>query len=196
MGLCAPRLAVLACLLAPPAVRAQLAPVGVPAGTMRVDLDGVIETWDRRWRDGTREPLAADLSSPALGSDLLPSLSDADARIGRITGLSSYRLNLGALTADAQADQSRGVLGLALGVTRALTVFGRLPLVRSRVQTHLAFDASGADAGVNPGGAAQAPFFDQLDASLAALGGRIAAGEFDADPALKARAQSTFDAGS
>ena len=107
MGLCARRLAILACLCAPSAVRAQLAPVGVPAGAVRVDLDGAIDIWDDRWRAGEREPLGADLSSPAVGSDLLPSLGDADARIGRITGLSGYRLNLGALTTGAQAEDSR-----------------------------------------------------------------------------------------
>ena len=193
MGLCARRLAVLACLLAPPAVHAQLAPVGVPAGILRVDLDGTMDIWDHRWRDGTREPLGADLSSSALGSDLLPSLADADARIGRITGLPGYRLNLGALATDAQAENTRGFLGLALGLTRKLTVFGRLPLVRVQVETHFALDPAGADAGTNPGPAEQVTFFQQLDASLSALGGRIAAGDFDGDPALKARAQSTLD---
>ncbi len=196
MGLCARRLATLACLLAPSAVRAQLAPVGVPAGAVRVDLDGAIDIWDRRWRDGTREPLGADLSSPAVGSDLLPFLADADARIGRITGLSGYRLNLGTLPADAQAEDSRLSFGAAIGVTRTITVFGRLPLVRARAQNRVALvPTAGADAGQNPGGDQQAAFFGQFDASLAALGARITAGDFDADPALKARAQSTLDAG-
>jgi hypothetical protein len=195
VGHCARRLAVLACLLAPSAVRAQLAPVGVPAGAVRVDLDGAVDIWDHRWLDGKRQPLAADLSSPALGSDLLPSLGDADARIGRITGLSGYRLNLGALTADAQAEEGHGFLGLALGITRAITVFGRIPLVRARVQTHFALDPAGADAGLNPGSDQQTAFFQQFDASLTALGDRLAAGDFDGDPALKARAQSTLDAG-
>ena len=103
MGLCARRLAVVAWLLAPAAVRAQLAPVGVPTGVFRVDLDAGMEIWDQRWRDGSREPFGADLSSPAAGSDLLPSLSDADTRVGRITGIAGYRINLGALTTDAQA---------------------------------------------------------------------------------------------
>jgi hypothetical protein len=194
VGLCARRLAVFACLLAPSAVHAQLAPVGVPAGVLRVDLDGTFDIWDHRWRDGTREPLAADLSSPALGSDLLPFLSDADTRIGRITGLSGYRLNLGALAADAQAERPRGFLGLALGVTRNLTVFGRVPLVRVQVETHLALDSTTGDAGANPGASAQTTFFGQLDASLTSLGNRIAAGDFDANPALKAQAQSTLSA--
>jgi hypothetical protein len=173
-----------------------LAPVGVPAGTVRVDLDGSTAVWDHRWRDGNREPLGADLTSPALGSDLLPTLIEADARIGRITGQTGYRLNLGALTGDAQAEDTRGYIGLALGLTRALTVFGRIPLVQVRTEIHYALGPSaGADAGVNPGSAQQTTFFQEFDASLSALGARIGAGDFDGDPPLKARAQSTLDAG-
>lgn len=193
MGQCARRLAVLAGLLAPSAAYAQLAPVGVPAGVLRVDLDGSVETWDHRWLDGGRAPLGTDLSSGAAGSDLLSSLADADARLGRITGIASYRLNLGALTADALADESRGSLGLALGLTRAITIFGNLPLVRVRTQaTYALAPTATSDAGVAPTSDAQSTFFSQFDASLTGLSGRIAAGDFDGDPALKARAQATL----
>jgi hypothetical protein len=193
VGQCARRLAVLAGLLAPSGAYAQLAPVGVPAGVLRVDLDGSIETWDHRWLDGERAPLGTDLSSPAAGSDLLSSLSDADARIGRITGLTDYRLNLGALTTDALAEESRGSLGLALGLTRAITIFGNVPLVRTRVQTTYALTpTTTSDAGLTPGTDAQSTFFSQFDASLATLSQRLANGDFDGDPALKARATSTL----
>jgi hypothetical protein len=196
VGLCARRLAVLACLLVPSAVRAQLAPVGVPAGVVRVDLDGSMDIWDHRWRDGTREPLATGLSSPALGSDVLPNLADADARIGRITGLSGYRLNLGVLASDAQSEDTRGYLGAAIGITRAITIFGRIPLVRVRTEIHYDVQPSAtADAGVNPGSSSQLTFFDEFNTSLASLSARITAGDFDGDPALKARAQSTLAAG-
>jgi len=86
------------------------------------------------------EPLGTDLTSPALGSDLLAPLSDADARLRRITGLTGYHLNLGRLTTDEQADVSQGFFGGAIGVTRWLTVFGRMPYVRSRVQAAIALD--------------------------------------------------------
>jgi hypothetical protein len=193
VGQCARRLAVLAGLLAPSGAYAQLAPVGVPAGVLRVDLDGSVETWDHRWLDGERAPFGTELSSPAAGSDVLPSLGDADARIGRITGLTGYRLNLGALTTDALADESRGSLGLALGLTRAITIFGNVPLVRTRVQTSYALaPTTASDAGLTPGTDAQATFFDQFETSLATLSQRISAGDFDGDPALKARATSTL----
>lgn len=196
MGLLARRLAVLASILAPPALHAQLAPVGVPAGVLRVELDGAFQIWDQRWRDGAREALGSSLTSPAVGSNLFPSLADADTRIGRLTGVADYRLNLGTLATDAQAEDNRVFFGAALGLTRSLTLFGRMPLVRVRTQASIALTPTPAsDAGLNPGAAQQAAFFQELDASLTALGARIAAGEFDADPALKARAQTTLDGG-
>jgi hypothetical protein len=195
VGHCVRRMGTIACLLLPGVARAQLAPVGVPAGVMRIDLDGTMDIWDSRYRDGTREPLGTDLTSPALGSDLLAPLSDADARIGRVTGVTGYRLNLGTLTTDAQADQGQGFFGAALGVTRWLTVFGRMPLVRSRVQAAIALDGSTGDAGVNPGEASQAGFFQELDGALATLSSRIDAGDYDGDPATKALAQSTLTSG-
>jgi hypothetical protein len=196
VGVCARRLGILACLVVPSAARAQLSPIGVPAGVVRIDLDGSMDIWDHRWRAGEREPLAADLTSPALGSDIIPTLTDADARIGRITGQSGYRLNLGALSGDAYSSDTRGYFGAAIGLTHAITIFGRMPLVQVRTEIHYTLaPTAGADGGVNPGISAQAPFFQQFDASLADLQARIAAGDFDANAALKAQAQSTLASG-
>jgi hypothetical protein len=195
VGHCVRRLGTIACLLVPGTVRAQLAPVGVPLGVIRAELDGSIDIWDSRYRDGTREPLGSDLSSTALGSNLLAPLADADARIGRITGNTAYHLNLGTLTTDAQADESRGFFGLGLGVTRWLTVFGRIPLVRTRVQSAVTLDGTSGDAGINPGETSEVGFFQELDGALATLSSRIAAGDYDADPTTKALAQSTLASG-
>jgi len=197
VGSCARCLAVIACLLVPSVLRAQLPAVGVPRGVVRVDLDGSMEIWDHRWLDGERQPLAADLTSPALGSDLIPTLAAADALVGSITGVSGYRLNLGSLTADAQQEDTRGYLGLALGLTNRLTVFGRLTLVQVRTETHYALAPTpGADAGLNPGGVAQQTFFQQFDASLASLEARISGGDFDSNPSLKADAETALASGS
>lgn len=196
MGACARRLAVLACFLAPSALHAQLPAVGVPRGVVRVDLDGAMNIWDHRWLDGERQPLAADLTSPALGSDLIPTLAAADALVGSIVGVPDYRLNLGTLTGDAQQEDTRGYLGLALGLTGRITVFGRIPLVQVRTETHYALTpTASADAGLNPGAAGQQTFFEQFDASLASLEARISGGDFDGNPSLKAQAQSTLASG-
>jgi len=181
-----------ACLVLPGRLAGQLPPVGVPGGVIRVELDGSLATFDRRFFDGQRESYAADLASPALGSDRIPVLSNADSQIGRIIGNTGYRINLGKLSADAEAEVGTGFLGLSLGLTNAITIFGRIPLVRTRVQSSLQLDPSSADAGLNPGIDQQAPFFGELDASLATLSAKLAAGDYDGNPAQKALAQATL----
>jgi hypothetical protein len=189
------RLGIIACLVMPSRVWAQLPAVGVPGGTVRVELDGSLETFDRQFHNGQRESYGADLSSPALGSDRIPLLADADARIGRIIGNPSYRLNLGDLTSDVLADVGRGSLGLGLGLTDRITIFGRIPLVRSRVQTRMTLGSTNADAGLNPGEAAQLPFFQDFDAALATLSSKLAAGDYDGNPAQRTLAETTLAEG-
>jgi hypothetical protein len=164
----------------------------VPGGAVRLELDGSLDAFDHRFRDGRKEIYAADLSSMALGSDRIPQLADADARIGRVIGNAGYRINLGALSTDSHADIGNGFLGLSLGITNAITIFGRIPLVRTRVQPALRLDPASADGGVNPGQAAQAPFFAEFDAALANLGSKLAAGDYDANPAQRALAEATL----
>lgn len=187
---CVRRLGIIACLVVPSRAGAQLVPVGVPRGIVRLELDGSLETFDRRFRAGHREPYAADLSSPALGSDRIPSLADADARIGRVIQNPGYRINLGALSADAHAQRGTGFLGLSLGLTKMITVFGRIPLVQSRVQSRLQLDPASADAGLNPGAIEQATFFGEFDAALTTLSNKLSAGDYG--PAEAALAQATL----
>jgi hypothetical protein len=192
LGHCVRRLGIVACLLVPGRIGAQLPPVGVPGGTVRLELDGSLETFDRRFFNGHREGYAADLSSPALGSDRIPALADADTRIGRIIGNTGYHINLGGLTTDAQASVGTGFLGLSLGLTNRISIFGRIPLVRTRVQSSMQLDPGTADAGLSPAVDEQLPFFTQMDASLATLSSKLAAGDYDANPSQKALAQSTL----
>lgn len=195
MGHYVRRLGIFACLVLPSRGWAQLPPVGVPGGTVRVELGGSLETFERRFRDGVREPYGADLSSPALGSDRIPSLVEADARIGRIIADPGYRLNLGAVTSDALADVGRGTFGLGLGLTNGITIFGRIPLVRTRVQTRLGLNPANSEAGLNPGETGQLPFFQQFDAALSTLSSKLAAGDYNGDPAQRALAEATLAEG-
>jgi len=178
-------------LILPTQMEAQFPPLGVPGGAVRVDLDGTLESFDLRFHNGVRESYAADLASPALGSDRIPILADADARIGRIISNPGYRINLGALTTDAEADVGTGFLGLSLGLTNSITIFGRIPLVQSRVQSAMDLDASSADAGLDPG-ADQLPFFNEMDAALATLSAKLAAGDYNGDPSQRALAEATL----
>ena len=167
----------------------------MPGGTVRIELDGSLETFDQRFRNGQGESYGADLSSPALGSDRMPSLADADARIARIISNPTYRLNLGALSTDAVAEVGQGGFGLGLGLTNSITIFGRIPLVLTRVQSHLVLNSANADGGLNPGVAGQLPFFGEFDAALATLGAKLAAGDYNADPAQRALAEATLAEG-
>jgi hypothetical protein len=192
LGHCVGRLGVLACLSFPVTAAAQLPPLGAPRGAVRFEVDGGLETWDTRYLDGTKEGLGADLTSPTLGSDRIPLLADADARIGRVTGIAGYRINLGALATDAIADRGIANFGLSLGLTKSITIFGRLPLVRVRVQRTTRLNPTSADAGLNPGEVAQSDFLTQFDNAIATLNARLAAGDYDADPNLRALAQATL----
>jgi hypothetical protein len=96
------------------------------------------------------------------------------------------------LGAEALADVGTGVLGLSLGLTRRITIFGRIPLVRTRVQPTLTLNPAAADGGLNPGEAAQASFFGEFDAALTTLSNKIAAGDYDANPTQKSLAQATL----
>jgi hypothetical protein len=159
---------------------------------LRVEVDGTFDSWDKRFRGGTKEGLGAGVSSPALGGDLISILASSDAILQRVTGLTSAGLNLGALTTEAQADVAAAVVGLTLGITRSIAVFGRLPLARARMQTDLDLDTGGSNAGLSPGTTAQVPFFDQFQTALTTLEAQIAAGAYDGDPARRALADATL----
>jgi hypothetical protein len=156
-----------------------------------VELEGSLATFDRQFRNGQRESYGATLTSPALGSDQIPLLADADQRIARIINNPGYRLNLGALTTDAMVDVGTGFLGLGIGLTNRITIFGRIPLVRSRVQTTTGLSTA-ADAGLNPGVTGQQSFFDNFDAAIVTLSGKLAAGDYNADPNTRALAEATL----
>jgi hypothetical protein len=179
-------------------LRAQLAPVGVPKGTLRFDIGGRFESADRRLFDGQGEGYLADYGSPALGSDKFAFLKATDSVIGNVLGQSTYKVNLGALQADGQRTVGTGIIGIALGITRRLTLFTRIPLVTTRIQARLREDSSSADAGFNPAhpalglAADQAKanqFFSDFTAALSNLDARIAGGSYAGNPALEALAR-------
>ncbi|HYC31409.1 MAG TPA: hypothetical protein VEB59_03920 [Gemmatimonadales bacterium] len=188
------RLGTILCLLLPPAAAAQLPPVGVPAGVFRFEVDGFFETWDEQYDGGEVEPFGASLTASALGVALLPSLADAESRIRTLAALPGFQLNLGDLSADVQADRGFANIGGTLGITRGIAIFGRMPLVRSRVQGRL--DLEGGNVGQNPGSSAQDPFFADFQTALGSLSDRIAAGTYDGDPALRAAADAALAEGS
>ncbi|HET8623162.1 MAG TPA: hypothetical protein VFM14_06340 [Gemmatimonadales bacterium] len=180
---------------------AQLAPVGVPGGLVRVELTGVLDGYDEQYLDGVKGELGGDLASPALGSDRIPFLSDADARLARITGDPAARLNLGAFPVTADASRTVGIIGVAVGLTSRATLFGRLPVMRTRLTLATPFDSTAGNTGVNPadpllGGSAGTSqtqaFLAGFDAALVQLQQRLSAGAYDGDPAQRALAEATL----
>ncbi len=163
---------------------AQLAPIGAPKGTLRVEIRGSFESADQRIFGGHPEDYLADFGSPALGSDRIPGLRTADSLLSAILGQPGSRLNLGSLRANGQLTIGTGTIGAALGITRKLTLFGNIPLVTTRVQAHFRLDSAAANAGLNtalPGHADNANavgFFTSFDNALSTLDTRISNGSY------------------
>jgi hypothetical protein len=189
------RVGVILALLAPSSAWAQLAPVGVPAGVARLELEGAFEIWDHEFVAGEQRPLGARFTTSALGSSLIPSLSSTDALIRSITGNAGYSLSLGALTGDGSADRGTAMFGASIGLTQWLTIFGRIPYVRSRVQTSLDFDPESGEAGLTPDPLQQDGFFQEFDNAINTLSARIAAGVYDGNPSQRALADATLASG-
>lgn len=199
-GCCAAWLAVTSL---PSAAHAQLPPLTVPKGHLRMDLGGSFNTWDRRFRLGQSEDAAQDFIRDAVGSDFWPGLRPGDSLLTRITGLTNV-LNLGSTTASQHVFVGSASLGLAYGLTSRLTLFGVVPFRRVQVRSTLGQDSATANAGLNPadptfgdglGATQDATFFAQFDAALTSLQGKLSSGFYDGDPAAKQLAEQTLAAG-
>lgn len=180
---------------------AQLAPIGVPKGQIRISVGGEWHAADDRFLDGKKQDYLADFGSPALGSDRFSFLTIVDTGVARILGQSSYHLDLGKQTAHGLFTIGTANIGLAVGLTHKLTLFVNVPIVETRVQAKLNLDSTSADAGVNPayqglgtpeGQLAASTFFTQFSTALDDLNSKILAGDYDGDAALKQLAQNTY----
>ncbi|MCU0620888.1 MAG: hypothetical protein MUC69_05230 [Gemmatimonadales bacterium] len=199
------RAALLLALLAVPAgLAAQLPPLGVPRGTMRIEAYGDFGYATTRFRDGTREDLAADFTSDAFGPTAIPAVADASRRIGVLVGDTDYGLSLGGSVGFGRVSRTAITPGLSLGLTEGITLFGRAPLVKTDTRRDVQSTSTG-DAGVNPadptlgdaaGLASAQLFFGDFDASLDALATGLANGAYAGDPALQQLAEETLAGGS
>jgi hypothetical protein len=180
---------------------AQLPQIGVPRGQIRLEVGGDFSTVNGSFFDG-QQSFRHEWNA-SLGSAFLPELAGADARIQAITGDASYRLSAGRSSVRASTQTGSLVLSAAIGVTSKLTLFGTMPFVRARAQSHLTLDSTDADAGFNPAdprfgtptGAAETNlFFAQLDAALVTLANKINNGDYT-HPDTLALAQATLASG-
>lgn len=184
------------------ALPAQMPPLTVPKGKFRFDVWGEFRDSDQRFFQGQRQELAQDFTTPALGSATIPFLRDAEARMAGL-GASGFRFNLGATEASSLVNIGTTGIGLAMGITDRLTLFGAVPIVRVRVQPRVQFDSTGGNAGFNPadpvfgtapGRDAATQFFDGFDATLDTLAQRIGSGFYDAS-GQRALAEATLASG-
>jgi hypothetical protein len=187
-------------LLASP-LAAQLAPLGAPKGTFRFEIGGRFESADRRLFDGETEDYLAPFGATAFGANRLPFLRAVDSTLTAATG-QPITVNLGRQQANGQLTIGTGLIGGALGLTRKLTLYGRIPLVTTRVQAHLALDTTSGNAGLNGAHPTLNPnsddqlranqFFNDFGSALDGLQARIANGSYNGNPTLLALAQSVL----
>lgn len=199
-----PRVLVLLVLVAAAPLAAQLPPVGVPQGLVRLSLGGRFDNWDQRFVNGVRQDAARDFVYDPLDGRILPALASAEADLRRVTGIQTISLSLGRTRSSLLVNHGTGNIGAAYGLTRRLTVFGTVPIVRVRIQARFDLDSTEATAGFNPtdpnfgdvsAASSTTVFFSGFQAALAALSLKLTNGDFDADPARKALAQQTLSQG-
>jgi hypothetical protein len=197
-------LLLLATAALPGALRAQLQPITVPKGEFRFDFGGTLSNWDRRYLDGVKQDAAGDFIRSPADAAWLPSLNDAQQRLRQVTGVADLALSLGSTSASILANSGTSRIGAAWGVTRRLTLFGTVPIVRVRVQNQFKLDSTNANVGLNPASAALGTpagqstyllFISQLGTALGRLTTNLAGGVYDGDAAQKARAQATLARG-
>lgn len=177
---------------------AQLAPITVPKGLLRLEFAGRFDNWDQRFLNGVKQDAAADFAFNPFSAFSLPPLAVAEAELRRVTGVQAISLSLGATSSSMLVNVGTASIGAAYGLTSRLTIFGTVPIVRVRVQNRFSVDSSDATAGFNPAnpefgdptGAGQTEsFLTQFQSTLAIISARLADGTYDPDPARKALAQ-------
>lgn len=183
---------------------AQLPPLTVPKGLFRLDLGGRLENWDEAYFAGARRDASGNfIRDPATGT-WLPAVAEIEQRLRTLTGMQSLSLSLGRTSSHMLVNVGTESIGAAYGLTRRLTVFGTVPLVRVRVQEAFEVDSTNATAGFNPahplfgtsnGSAQTAGFLGQLQGALSSLNSQLVGGTYDGDPARKALAQAALARG-
>lgn len=180
---------------------AQLPLLTAPVGTLRLDFGGAFYPATSVWRDGTKEQLGDVLTIPSLSASTTPMLGDLEGRLAQVLGRPATPALLGGITTVAEHQRGVATLGLALGLTRRITLFGSVPIVSVRSQRQLSYAPAGTTVGANPadpvlgtsaGRAQTDAFFGAFDAALADLTTRYDRGDYANDPTKQALAQQTL----
>jgi hypothetical protein len=199
----APLVLVLLAAVVPP-LAAQLPPLTAPKGLLRLELGGRFDNWDKMFFDGVKRDAAGDFVRDPADGTWLPVLGEVEQRIRAISGVqASVSLALGKTSAHELVNVGTESIGAAYGLTRRLTLFGTIPIVRVRVQEVFSLDSTNATATFNPAdpifgtgdGTAQNGFFSQLQAALLTLDSKLQNGDYNGNPQLLTLAQATLARG-
>lgn len=152
----------------------------VPGGVLRVSLSPRYTRWDHVFdTSGVAVRLGRFLETDSLGTSLFPPLRDAERAVRTLTGDSTYRMTAGAFRPNLDADVRFIPLRFQVGLTDRITLTAGLPIVSTTMNVTPQLDSSDANVGVHPGLTDQAQLLlADLDAAIADLSARIAAGEF------------------
>lgn len=183
---------------------AQITPLLVPKGKLRVDILGQFQNWDHRYNDGTREEAAADFNRSTMDRRFVPGLGAAEDHLKKITGLTNLSLSLGKSTSSYFVNYGTTGFGGALGLTRRITLHGMVPIIAVKIEPRFLVDTTGGNATINPASLLAAnpsataqtnAFLSQLASALNTLKARIAAGAYQSDPATELLAETTLARG-
>lgn len=134
--------------------------VVLPSGTLRVSVDGRLESWSSRFESdpagsplAERVPLGTELGGVEIGSDRIGALMPVESRVRSMTGMEDFRLSIGDVRIRAEARRSTIPIRAELGIGRRLQLSAMVPYVETQVMMAAAVNASaegGWNVGVNP----------------------------------------------
>jgi hypothetical protein len=191
-------------LFASAPLAAQLPPLTLPKGLFRLDLGGRFDNWDKSYFDGVKRDASGAFVRDAIDENWLPALDEAAQRLRNATGAQAISLSLGTTRSNMLVNVGSESIGAAYGLTRRLTVFATVPIVRVRVQEVFRVDSTAATAGFNPadplfgttgGSGVTGLFFGELNGTLATLSSNLQNLQYEGDPGKQALAQATLARG-
>lgn len=189
MSPCFVRAALLGLVLVAP-LPGQLPYLSAPPGSLRLEFGGAFRPTSWEYHDG----VARRLGDPLGETD--PLAADVAARTAPLLGRPATPGRIGTLRGDVMQQRGDGLLALAVGVSRRLTVGARAPIVSVRTEWRLAHDPATATLGRNPallGDPASSAFVTQFGTALDLLRQRRDAGAYAGDPSLQALADATLN---
>ncbi|MES2306018.1 MAG: hypothetical protein V4558_10940 [Gemmatimonadota bacterium] len=182
-------------------VPAQLPLLTAPRGTLRIEFGGGFFPATSAFADGRKRDLGEPLTLASLDAGATPLLGDLESRLAEILGRPATATGLGSITTVAERQRGVATIGLALGLTRRITISSTVPIVSVRTQRSISYDPAGANVGLNPsdpilgdaaGRARTAAFFAELDVAIATLTTKYSRGDYATDPTAQALAQQTL----